>query len=171
MVQRRALWQSQHKLRLGDWRLGEWLSRGCEARLQERMMTLDEFFEGQAGSRRLFDALWAMVSALGSAELRVTKSQIAFRRRTASAWAWMPGKYLRGKTSPLVLTLGFRHRDPSPRWKQIVEPSAGRFTHDLELWSLDDIDRQVDDWLRAAWKAADQPVVQRLCRIAPERAM
>ena len=117
-------------------------------------MTLDEFFEGQDESRQLFEALCRMVNAIGSAELGVTKSQIAFRRRKAFAWVWIPGKYLRGKTAPLVLTLSLRSRNASPRWKEIVEPSPGRFTHHLELYSINDIDDQVRDWLRAAWMAA-----------------
>lgn len=123
-------------------------------RLQEGLVTLDDFFEGQEESRQLFDALRSVVDAIGVAELRVTKSQIAFRRRRAFAWAWIPGRYLHGRTAPLVLTLGFRHRDPSPRWKEIVEPSPGQFTHHLELWSTQDIDHQVSDWLREAWLAA-----------------
>jgi hypothetical protein len=117
-------------------------------------MTLEEFFEGQDKSRQLFEALRRMVDALGAADLRVTKSQIAFRRRKAFAWVWLPGKYLRGRPAPLVLTLSFRRRDASPRWKEIVEPSPGRFTHHLEVSSAQDIDDQVRDWLREAWLSA-----------------
>jgi hypothetical protein len=118
------------------------------------MMTPDEFFEGRQESRSLFDTLWRVVGDIGAAELQVTKSQIAFRRRKAFAWAWIPGKYLRGKTAPLVLTLSLPSRDPSPRWKEIVEPTPGRFTHHLELTSPDDIDADVRAWLRRAWDAA-----------------
>ena len=118
------------------------------------MTTLGEFFEGQQVSRQLFDKLRDIVNAFGPAEVQVTKSQIAFRRRKAFAWVWIPGKYLRGKTAPLVLTLSFRSRDPSPRWKEVVEPSPGRFTHHLELYSTHDIDGEVHDWLRDAWEAA-----------------
>lgn len=117
-------------------------------------MTLDEFFEGQEKPRQLFEALRCVVNAIGSAELRVTKSQIAFRRRKAFAWVWMPGKYLRGKPTPLVLTLSLHSRDASPRWKEIVEPSPGRFTHHLELYSINDIDDEVRDWLWDAWMTA-----------------
>ena len=117
-------------------------------------MILDEFFEGQDESRQLIEALRSVVEGIGSADVRVTKSQISFRRRMAFAWVWMPGKYLRRKSAPLVLTLSFRGRVPSPRWKEIVEPSPGRFTHHLELYSVDDIDDQVRDWLRHAWAAA-----------------
>ena len=115
---------------------------------------LDEFFVGHEASRQLFEALRDAIDAIGPAELRVTKSQIAFRRRVAFAWAWLPARYLRGRVAPLVLTLSFRHRDASPRWKEIVEPAPGRFTHHLELYAVTDIDDEVRDWLRNAWVAA-----------------
>ena len=125
-------------------------------------MTLDEFFDGADESRQLFDALRAAVESIGAAEVRVTKSQISFRhrkafafkRQKAFAWAWMPGKYLRDKVAPLVLTLALTRRDPSPRWKQVVEPAAGRFTHHLEIYSKDQIDDEVRQWLEEAWLQA-----------------
>ncbi len=87
-------------------------------------------------------------------ELRVTKSQVAFIHQKAFAWAWVPGKYLKGKTAPLVLTFSFRERDPSPRWKEIVEPYPGRFTHHLEIFNPADIDGEVRAWLRTAREGA-----------------
>jgi len=118
------------------------------------VLTLEEFFGGHTDSKQLFDALLRLVDHIGPAEVRVTKSQIAFRRNKPFAWAWMPGKYLRGKIAPLVLTLSFPHRDPSPRWKEIVEPARGRFIHHLELYSTDDLDDEVIEWLKIAWKMA-----------------
>ena len=118
------------------------------------MTTLDEFFAGQAQSRQLFEALQAVVEALGPVTLRVTKSQVAFRRRKAFAWAWMPTQYLRRPAAPLVLTLALRRRDPSPRWKQVVEPAPGRFTHHLELYTGQELDDEVRAWLREAWLEA-----------------
>ena len=115
---------------------------------------LERFFAGQPESRRLFEALLRQIDLTGPSEFRVTKSQIAFRRKRPFAWLWMPGRYLRRKTAPLVLTLGFPERDPSPRWKQIVEPARGRFTHHLEIFSTDDLDEQVAGWLRRAWELA-----------------
>ncbi len=117
-------------------------------------MTLDDFFSEQATSRELFEAVRQVIEAIGPAEVRVTKSQVAFRRRKPFAWVWMPEQYLRREAAPLVLTLGFRIRDPSPRWKSIVEPAPGRFTHHLELYSVADIDEEVRQWLRLAWEAA-----------------
>ena len=117
-------------------------------------MTLDEYFAGQEESRQIFETLRRVVDATGPADICVTKSQVAFRRRKAFAWVWMPTQYLRRKSAPLVLTFSFRSRDASPRWKQIVEPTPGRFTHHLELYSVTDVDDQVRDWLRDAWMSA-----------------
>ena len=117
-------------------------------------MTLDDFFAGRDESRLIFDTLRAADAAVGEAELRVTKSQVAFRRRRAFAWAWIPGTYLRGRHAPLVLTVSLRRRDSSTRWKEIIEPRPGRFTHHLELYTPSDIDDQVRTWLREAWADA-----------------
>ena len=117
-------------------------------------MDLDAFFEGYPDGRRLFDALRVRVDALGPAELRVGRSQVAFARRRAFAWAWVPGRWLRGDTAPLVLSVALRRRDPSPRWKEVVEPRPGRFTHHLELRGEADLDDEVTGWLREAWEQA-----------------
>jgi hypothetical protein len=84
----------------------------------------------------------------------VTKSQVAFRRRKAFAWAWVPDRYLGSGHAPLVLTLALARRHSSPRWKQIVEPAPGRFTHHLELYAAFEIDGEVRSWLQEAWEAA-----------------
>ncbi len=118
------------------------------------MTTLEEFFAGQEPSKQIFEAVQQAIEAIGPAELRISKSQVSFRRRRAFAWVWMPGQYLHGKNAPLVLTLSFRQRDKSPRWKEIVEPAPGRFTHHLELYSTADVDNEVRSWLQNAWIAA-----------------
>jgi hypothetical protein len=92
---------------------------------------------------------------MGPAEVRVTKSQVAFRRGRAFAWAWMPGRYLHGNHAPLVLTLVFADRSESYCWKEIVEPTPGRYTHHLELHSASDIDDEVQGWLCEAWESAE----------------
>ena len=104
---------------------------------------IGEFFAGRPDSAKLFESLRATIESLGGTEARVTKSQIAFRRRVGFAWAWLPGKYLRGKHPPLVLSVSLQRRDPSPRWKEVVEPAPGRYMHHLELHSVRDLDAQV----------------------------
>ena len=118
------------------------------------MTMQDEFFAGYEASRHIFEILHDVMDTLGPVELSVGKSQIAFHQRIAFVWAWIPGKYLRGKPAPLVLTVALRRRDASPRWKEIVEPRPGRFTHHLELFSRQEIDQEVRAWLQEAWKLA-----------------
>lgn len=115
-------------------------------------MTLDEFFEGFESSRPIFDAVSQMVSSVGSSSVRVSKSQIAFSRRRAFAWAWVPARYLPQSTVPLVLSVALDRRDESALWKQIVEPAPGRFMHHLELTQASDLDAQVLTWVTEAWK-------------------
>jgi hypothetical protein len=117
-------------------------------------VTLDEFFSGFEESRRFFDSLRTAIDDLGPTEVCVTKSQVAFRRGRAFAWAWVPDRYLRGGHAPLVLTMSFAKRDDSRRWKEIVEPVPGRFTHHLELYAESEIDDEVRCWLKEVWEAA-----------------
>ncbi len=118
-------------------------------------MNLDEFFRDHPNSRQLFEALRRLVEELGPVELAVTKSQVAFRHKKAFAWAWIPGMYLRNRpVARLVLSLSLPEHDPSPRWKQVVEPARGRFMHHLELTSTDQLDAEVRQWLLRAWQMA-----------------
>lgn len=117
-------------------------------------MTLDEYFAGKDESRQLFDDLRRMIETFEGVEIRVTKSQVAFSRRKAFAWAWMPGQYLRGRVAPLVLTLSLPFRDTSSRWKEFVEPRPGKYIHHLELYSSGDIDDEVRQWIWIAWTEA-----------------
>ncbi len=120
------------------------------------MMEHDDFFDDHPESRQLFDVLRDRIARLGPVELRVSKSQVAFCRGKPFAFAWMPAKYLNGsrRLAPLVLSVSLHRRDHSPRWKEIVEPYPGRFTHHLELFGPEDVDAEVTGWLRAAWDAA-----------------
>jgi len=117
--------------------------------------TLDEFFSGFNESREIFDVLCTHIDALGAAEMRVTKSQVAFARARAFAWAWVPDRYLRKGHAPLVLTVSLRSRSGSARWKSVVQTSTNRYTHHVELWSPDEIDAEVDGFLKRAWAEAE----------------
>lgn len=117
-------------------------------------MTPDEFFAGKPLPFALFQAVAQAIGDLGQATARVTKSQIAFRRRRGFAWVWMPDRYLRGHTAPLVLSIALLRRDKSPRWKEVVEPAPGRLMHHLELYDPAEVDGEVAAWLREAWDQA-----------------
>ncbi len=113
-------------------------------------MTLEAFFKDFKDSRRIFDHLLAVISSTSPVELKITKSQIALMDEKPFAWIWIPARYLKGESAPLVLSLLFPEKDLSPRWKQIVEPAKGRFMHHLELFSRKEIDGEVCGWLERA---------------------
>lgn len=114
------------------------------------------FFDGFAESALLFSVVEEMFDRLPSRpELRATKSQIAVRRHGHPfAWIWIPARYLAGDTAPLVLSVDLPRRDESPRWKEIVEPSPGRYMHHLEIVNASEVDEHVFGWLSEAWQDA-----------------
>lgn len=119
-------------------------------------VTLDEFFAPfPTLSRELFDAVRDAVEKVGESEMRITKSQVTFRRRIGFAWAWIPDRYLPNRgLAPLVLSVDLRRRDDSPRWKQVAEVRPGHFMHHLEVYSAGQIDDEIVAWLREAWEDA-----------------
>ena len=117
-------------------------------------MNPEEFFAGYPISYDFYEGVRQAIEAIGPAEIRVTKSQVAFWHRKPFARLWMPEQYLKREAAPLVLTLGFNLRNLSPRWKSVIEPAPGLFTHHLELYSAADIDDEVRQWLREAWEMA-----------------
>ncbi len=121
---------------------------------QKHLMTPDEFFSDKTLAKQLFALICRQVETIGAASVQTRKSQIAFRRRHNFAAVWLPEQYLKRKTAPLVLTIFLPWRAESPRWKEVVEPAPGRFTHHLELYDTPDIDEEVRNWLRNAWEAA-----------------
>lgn len=86
--------------------------------------------------------------------MRVSKSQVGFYRRHPFAATWVPEQYLEGDHAPLVLSIYLRRRDSSERWKQVVEPAKGRFTHHVELRHATDVDDFIERQLAEAWAEA-----------------
>lgn len=111
-------------------------------------------FEGREASIRLCDAVREAILAAGPVDVRATTSEVAFRRRSGEAFAWVPHMYRRKGGLPLTLTIGLSRRDESPRWARVVERTPGRFEHDLDLYADADIDDEVRAVLREAWEQA-----------------
>lgn len=121
-----------------------------------KTIPLSQHFAGRdPRARALFDAVCAAVLSIGAAEVRVTDSQVAFRRQRSFAWTWLPGQYLSGAVAPLVLTIDLDRFDTSPRWKEVAEPTLNHFMHHLEVRSVDDLDDGVIGCLREAWEKAE----------------
>ena len=114
---------------------------------------VDEFFAGSPLGRELFTAVAQAIEAIGPATIRVTKSQVAFRRRRGFAWVWRPGRYVQSDV-PAVLSFALSEPLASARFKEIVHPSPLVWMHHLELRSTREVDDEVSGWLARAWAGA-----------------
>jgi Domain of unknown function (DUF5655) len=115
--------------------------------------TLTSLFEGVPDGLAIYRAVAKVVAAVGEAEVRVTKSQIAFRRRRGFAYVWRPGQYVKSKV-PAVLSIALPHQVASDRFKEVAHPSAKVWMHHLELTDPGQVDDEVRDWLTQAYENA-----------------
>ncbi len=114
-----------------------------------------DFLDGHETATSVYERVCLRLSELGPFETRTSKSQIAFRRRRGFAYLWLPGQYLRGPHADVVLSVALDRHDPSPRFKEVVEPAPGRWMHHLELDGTDEVDAEVVEWLREAASQAE----------------
>jgi Domain of unknown function (DUF5655) len=121
----------------------------------DRPGDVEAFLEGSGLG---LDVFRSVLDAVPDAEVRVTKSQIGFRRRRAFAWLWRPRRYLGQRGAELVVSIALPRRDTSPRWKQVVQPSPPSWMHHLELADAEQIDGEAVAWLREAadWASSER---------------
>jgi hypothetical protein len=126
-------------------------------------VAVGRFFGERKLARKLFQRLERDLRKLGPWTRTVSKSQIAYRCAKPFAWAWVPDRWLKGKTAPLVLSVALPKRDHSKRWKEVVRPRRGVWMHHLEICSAADLDGEVWRWLEQAYEHADaSPAVREL---------
>jgi hypothetical protein len=115
--------------------------------------TPEGFFAGHDDGLAVYRAVAEAVAALGPCETRVSKSQIAFRRRRGFAYVWRPGQYVASDV-PAVLSVALDRRVESSRFKQVAHPAARVWMHHLELRDPLEVDNEVRGWLEESWRIA-----------------
>jgi hypothetical protein len=70
----------------------------------------------------VLDRVRAITESFAAVDIRVSKSQAAFRRKRGFAYLWRPGMYLDHASAEVVLSIALRRHVESARWKQVVEP-------------------------------------------------
>ncbi len=113
-------------------------------------MTPEEFVAGRPLAVAALARVRAILDAGPVYEIRVTTSQIAFRRARGFAFLWLPGRYLSHPKADVVLTIALGRPDPSPRFTEVVHPSATQWIHHLRLAAIGDLDDEVAAWLAEA---------------------
>ena len=114
---------------------------------------LERFFDGFPDGLRLYDAVAQAVADIGEASVRVTRSQVAFRRRRGFAFVWRPGQYVTSDV-PAVLSIALPHEVVSDRFTSVVHPSTRVWMHHLELREVAQVDDEVRGWLVEAYDDA-----------------
>jgi hypothetical protein len=114
----------------------------------------EELFAGHPAALAVLGAVRAAVEGIGGAQMRVTRSQVAFRRRRGFAYVWRPGQYLSRPSAEAVVSIVLDRRDGSPRWKEVVRPAAAHWMHHLEVDDPAEVDDEVVRWLAEAAELA-----------------
>lgn len=115
---------------------------------------IESFFEGCPEGLQLYRAVAGVVAQIGGeADVRVTKSQIAFRRRKGFAYVWRPGQYVTSDV-PAVLSIALPQSVVSDRIKSVAHPSKNVWMHHIELRDRSQIDDEVRGWLAEAYEHA-----------------
>jgi Domain of unknown function (DUF5655) len=116
-------------------------------------LTPEGHFAGYPDGLAIYRAVEDAVAAIGEAEVRVTRSQIAFRRRKGFAYVWRPGQYVKNEV-PAVLSIALPRQVASDRFKEVVHPSVKVWMHHLELSGPTQLDDEVRAWLTEAYENA-----------------
>lgn len=114
---------------------------------------IESFFEGCPEGLQLYRAVEDAVARIGESGVRVTKSQIAFRRRKGFAYVWRPGQYVTSDV-PAVLSIALPHALMSHRIKSTAHPSRKVWMHHIELRDPSQIDDEMRGWLAEAYEHA-----------------
>lgn len=116
--------------------------------------TPEELLAGHPLALETLGWVRSAVAQLGPAEVRASRSQVAFRRARGFAYLWLPGQYLRTPQADVVLSVVLGRHDGSSRWKEVAHPSRLHWMHHLEVHHAAELDDEVRAWLREAYDRA-----------------
>jgi hypothetical protein len=102
----------------------------------------------------VYEKVRSLAATLGPVDERVSRSQVALRRRRGFALIWLPGRWLAHPDAEVVLSIALPRHEASPRFKEVAHPAPRVWMHHLEIHSVADIDAEVFGWLEEAYRAA-----------------
>jgi hypothetical protein len=113
------------------------------------MPSVNEHFVGKTGEiRAVYDRLVAMAEAFGPVEQDPKKTSIHLNRRTAFAGVAV-------RRAHIVLTIKSDRPIKSPRIFKSERTSANRFHHEIKLGAVEDLDAELQGWLKAAYDLSE----------------
>ena len=112
----------------------------------------DQWFAEHPEALPVHERVRELLQPVDSYDVRITRSQVALRRRRGFAYLWLPGMYV--DSDVVVVSVALDRRIDSDRFKEVVQPRAGLWMHHLEVHDLADLDDEVGTWLCEAADAA-----------------
>jgi hypothetical protein len=108
--------------------------------------TIESHFVGKAAMvRNIYNALLSALRDFGAIVEEPKKTSIHLVNSSALAG-------IATRKSYLLLNIKSDHKIDSPRIHKTEKVSAHRYHHEIRLESVDDIDQELIDWLRAAYE-------------------
>lgn len=109
------------------------------------MPSVTEHFVGKPRDvRAIYDRLVAMAEAFGPVDQEPKKTSIHLNRETAFAGVAV-------RKAHIVLTIKSDRPIKSPRVFKSEQTSAKRFHHQIKLSAIEDLDAELEGWLKAAY--------------------
>ncbi len=98
-----------------------------------------------------------LLSELGSVNIKVQKTQIAFSNKHNFAFvSFLPVRKAKERPETyIVITFGLGRRVESPRIDAAVEPYPNRWTHHVLISNPDEIDEELMGWVKEAAAFSD----------------
>jgi hypothetical protein len=113
------------------------------------MPKVNDHFVGKTGEiRAVYDRLVGMAEAFGPVEQDAKKTSIHLNRQTAFAGVAV-------RKTHIVLTIKSDRRIKSPRVFKSEQTSARRFHHEIKLSAIEDLDAELQGWLKAAYDLSE----------------
>ncbi len=113
------------------------------------MPNVNDHFVGKTGEiRAIYDRLVAMAEAFGPVEQDPKKTSIHLNRQTAFAGVAV-------RKAHIVLTIKSDRPIKSSRVFKSEQTSAKRFHHEVKLRAIDDLDAELQGWLKAAYDLSE----------------
>ena len=119
-------------------------------------MTPEQFCAGHPFALAAHRAVTAILDTFGPYRVRVSRSQLAYRRRRGFAYLWLPGTWLKRPAAEVVLSVALDRCIDSPRLKQVAHPAPHVWMHHLEVHDLATLDDEVRGWLAEAFASAGE---------------
>jgi hypothetical protein len=113
------------------------------------MTSVNEHFIGKTGEvRTIYDRLVALAESFGPVRQDPKKTSIHLNRETAFAGVTV-------RKAHIVLTIKSDRLLKSPRVFKSEQTSAKRFHHEIKLSAIEDLDTELQGWLKAAYDLSE----------------